>query len=89
MADDKKAKLSDKEVVRITSICVVGSKTYQPNQVVEKIPAKDLKALIDNSRATLDEAGIAYCIEELGVKPVDHTAKPKNTAVKPAEKEEK
>lgn len=87
MADDKKAKLTGKETARITSICVVGGKTYQPNQVVEKIPAKELQDLIDNNRASLDDAGIAYCLDDLGVTPIDHTAKPEKKPKKTAEKE--
>lgn len=82
MADEKKAKLTGKETARITSIVMVGGKTYQPNQLVKNLPAKELQELIENQSATLSDADIKYCKEELKAEVIDHTAKPEPKAEK-------
>lgn len=57
-------------LVRITSIVMLGGVTYQPNDLVSDIPEGELKELIDTGKALDSEANINYCLNEIGVKPV-------------------
>ena len=85
MSDEKKVKCTGKETARITSMVQVGEKLYQPNQLVKNIPAEELEELVLIGRASINKSDVDYCVKELKVEVIDHTAKPKNSAKKEAE----
>ena len=70
------SKLTGKETARITSVVQVGGESYQPNQLVKNIPAKELEELVSINRASIKKADVDYCAKELNSEVIDHTAKP-------------
>lgn len=73
---DSKLEFTGKETARITSVVQVGVKTYQPNQLVKNIPAKELEELVLLNRACTNKADVEYCAKELKAEVIDHAAKP-------------
>lgn len=76
------SKFTGKEIARITSVVQVNEKTYQPNQLVKNIPAKELEELVLLNRASINEADVEYCKKELEVKVIDHVATPADKEAK-------
>jgi len=69
------SKFTGKETARITSVVQVGGESYQPNQLVKNIPAKELEELVSINRASIKKADVDYCAKELNSEVIDHTAK--------------
>lgn len=73
---EQKQQVKSADVVRVTSLIVVGDKEYQPNTLVKNLPESSIKSLLGAGHISADAKGIEYCKDELKQEVIDHTKKP-------------